>query len=1113
MDVSDWLRKLGLEQYAAAFRENAVTADILPSLTPEDLKEIGIVPVGHRRRLLEAVVALRAASGADRDVNKTPEENSYPFRSTAERRHLTVMFCDLVGSTELSSRLDPEDLGTVIRTYQARVRETMTRFGGFIARYVGDGVLIYFGWPTAEETDAERAVRAALAVVSAVNDTPLENQELQVRIGIATGLVVVGEPIGVGDARQQTAIGETPNRAARLQGLAGPNGVVIDATTRQQVGGLFECRDLGAVALKGLSARVQAWSVQGESVVESRFDALRAIQLAPLIGRTGEIDVLLRCWQQARAGAGQVVLLSGEAGIGKSRLAATLEDRLRSEPHITRRYLCSPHHQETLLRPVIGQVARDAGFKPEDDATAKLRKLEAFLPPPSASAEEFALIADLLSLPIPAEAKLTTLTPQRNKERTFAVILRQLERLAENPVLAIFEDLHWADPTTLELLARIVDQIEHMRLLLVITSRHDVQPEWINRPVVFVQPLRRLDRRQANALIDGVAGSSYLSEALRDQIIVHSDGVPLYVEELTKAVLECGGKGVDSDDALRGPRPPVVVPDSLHASLMARLDRLPAAKQVAQMGAVIGREFSFELFQSVFALAEDKLLGSLQALVGAGLILEQGQPPKSIYSFRHALVQDAAYSSLLRDRRRTLHHQVAIGLERNEGGLATTEPELLAYHFAESGIADRAIDYHLKAAERAMSRCALAEMVSHLHRGLGLLNSLPDSRETHQRELALQVALGRGLIDQVGSASDRGHAAFVRARELCVELGDTGPLLSVLYGLQVYHFTHAEPEVVILYAQEILALGKRTGSRTTTLLGERVAGSAYLLLGRIAEARAAYEHLLALYEADEDTDLASETARDPFVAGCSFLAICLTLMGFPAQGEATSRRGLSHAEHLQHAISVVFSLRRGCVEAMLRRDFKQVKTLSARLLEISTDHKTFLGGPEGRLFHSWALLHEDDDAALRSQLQCSLDQLDETRTWALLPFLMSATAELHGARGDRAAARMLLGRAKELVSLAGERWCQPEILRLEAAFISEDAAEKTDLLRRSLALALEQDSNLWRLRSAIDLAELLRDQHRPDDAHDLLAPIYGWFSEGLDSPDLLCAKRLLDTLG
>jgi tetratricopeptide (TPR) repeat protein len=385
-------------------------------------------------------------------------------------------------------------------------------------------------------------------------------------------------------------------------------------------------------------------------------------------------------------------------------------------------------------------------------------------------------------------------------------------------------------------------------------------------------------------------------------------------------------------------------------------------------------------------------------------------------------------------------------------------------------------------------------------------------RETHRLELALQVALGRGLIDQAGSASDQGHTAFVRARELCLQLGDTDQLLSVLYGLQVYHFSHSEPEVVIDYAQEMLELGHRTGRREAILSGERVAGSAYLLLGRLNEARTAYEHLLTLYEKDKDGALASETGRDPFVAGCSFLAICLTLMGDPEQGQATLRRGLSHAEHLQHAISIVFALRRGCVEAMLRRDVERVRVLSARLLEISTDYETFLGGPEGHLFQSWALLHERDDEALQQRMRRSLDQLDETRTWALLPFLMAAAAELRGVRGDRTAARELLVRAKELGDSTGEHWCQPEIMRLEAALLCESTAEKLDLLHRALHLSRGQGSRLWQLRIAMYLAEINRCQGRQDEGYRLLVPIHARYGRGVDTPDLQRATRLLEML-
>jgi class 3 adenylate cyclase/tetratricopeptide (TPR) repeat protein len=1041
--------------------------------------------------------------------------NEVAAAPAGERRQLTVMFCDMVGSTAIGIRLDPEDLHDVVAAYHRCVTEHVARYGGFIARYMGDGVLAYFGYPVANEDDAERAVRAGLAVAEAVaslNTVAGPPSTLRARIGIATGLVIVGHLIGTGASLEQAVVGDAPNLAAHLQALAEPGTVAIADSTQRLTGGLFDYRDIGIREMKGYPTPIRTWVVLRESSIDSRFEALRAGGRQPLFGRDEQLALLLRRWDQVRQGEGRVVVLSGEAGIGKSRLAAALEDHLRSQDHTRLRYLCSPHYRDSALRPVITQIARVAGFEREDDAGAKLTKLEALLPS-AVSQDDFALLADLLSLPVPVDARLAELTPQRRKERTFGAILRQFEILAhDKPVLAIFEDLHWADATTLELLARIVEQIEGMRLLLVVTSRPDLQPDWVDRPEVSVQLLGRLDRRQATSLIDGVTGGPRLPETVREQIIAHADGVPLFVEELTKTVLESSTIHSEDDRPVIELRPTVVVPSSLHASLMARLDRLAGVKDVAQMGSVIGREFSFQLFQSVFALPGERLSGSLRALVAADLIVEHGRPPNAVYSFRHALVQDAAYSSLLRDRRRALHLQVATGLERDEGDLATTEPELLAYHFAEAGVADRAIDYHLKAAEHAMARCALAEMVSHLRRGLGLLNRLPGSTETRRRELLLQVALGRGLIDEVGSASELGHAAFVRARELCLKLDDTELLRPVLYGLQVYHFAHAEPAAVIGYAREILELGQRTGNRQTIILGERVAGSAYLLLGRLAEARAAYEHLLALYEADKDADLASETARDPFVAGCSFLAICLTVMGCPTQGALTSRQGLSHAEHLRHAISVVFSLRRGCIEAMLRRDVELVKTMSARLLEVSTDYETFLGGPEGQFFQSWALLHEHDEPALRDRMQRSLDQLDETSTRALLPFMMAASAELLGTLNDRVAARAMLARAAELVRLTGERWCQPEIMRLEAALHREDPADKADMLRRSLELSREQSSNLWQLRSAVDLAELLRDQGRRDAARELLAPIHGWFTEGFETPDLQAARRLLETL-
>ena len=1019
------------------------------------------------------------------------------------------MFCDMVGSTALGARLDPEDLREVIAAYRGSVSGLISRFGGFIARYMGDGVLVYFGFPAANEDDAERAVRAGLAVTQAVaqlNTIAGPPGTLGTRVGIATGLVVVGDLIGAGLSQEQTVVGDTPNLANRMQTLAEPGAVAIADSTRRLVGGLFEYEEISTENLKGYSTQVRAWNVLREARIESRFEALRDDRRGPILGREEELTLLLRRWDQARQGAGRTVLLSGEAGIGKSRLTAAVEDRLRGETHLLLRYLCTPHSSDSVLHPVIAQLARAARFEPAASTASRLARLRNLLTHARAPAEDFAILSDLMGLPVDPDAGLAALTPAQRKDRTFAALFHHLDFLtAGQPLLIIVEDIHWADPTTLDLLERVVDRIESRRVMLLVTSRPGPPPNWVDRPAVSVHLLNRLDRRQARDLIDGVVAGRVLPEQVRDQIIAHADGIPLFVEELTKTMLE-SGPAVTSGGSVM-PHSPVVVPSSLQASLMARLDRLADVKEVAQMGAVIGREFSFQTFQSVFQLPTGRLEAGLKALVEADLFVGRGQPPNAVYSFRHALVQDAAYSTLLRDRRRTLHAQVANALSRDRG--SGEEPELLAYHFTEAGIPDRAIDYHTKAARTAMARSAVAEMVSHLRRGLGLLRDLPDTRENQQRELALQIALGRGLIDSISSASDEAHTAFKRARELCLALGETTELLPILYGLQVYHFTRGEPDTVIGYAREILGLGARTGNRQALMLGERVAGSAYFMTGQLAEARSAYDNLLLLYDPDVDGGMVSGTARDPMVAGCMFQSIVMTVMGYPDQALETAETGLRHAEDLLHAISVVFGLRRACIQHMLLRDIPRTHRRASQLLTLSASYETFKGEPEGALFENWASLHAGDDPLAYRRLQGAMHQLDSTRNWAFLPYLMGAAAEVSLHRGDHAGATALIRRAEELMALAAERWCEAELLRLRARIILTSPAEKIAVLGESIALARRQDAKLWELRAATDLAEIWHQQGLLQDAEAVLRPVHDWFTEGLDLPDLLAARSLL----
>src|SRR5262252_5509285 len=656
MDIAAWLDGLGLGQYEQAFRDNEIDERVLPSLTAEDLKDLGVKLVGHRRRLLDAIAALGTSASA---VPATTGTADSALRSDAERRQLTVMFCDLVGSTPMSSRLDPEDLRDVIAAYHHAVAKVVAASDGFVSRYMGDGVLVYFGHPQAHEDDAERAVRAGLGAVDAVRRLDVQGVKLQTRVGIATGLVVVGDLIGSGAAQEQSVVGETPNLAARLQAIAGPDEIVIPENTRRLVGNLFEYESLGDVEVKGLAAPVRAFRVLRESGIGSRFEALRTGE-TPLIGRDEELELLGRRWAQAKAGRGQVVLISAEPGIGKSRLAEAFRASLESEPRTRLRYFCAPHHQDSALFPFIAQLERAAGFQRDDTPCARLDKLEALVAANTLEDGDVPLLAEMLSVPLDGRYPALDLTPQRKKEKTFGALLRQLAGSAHRqPVLMIVEDLHWADPTSRELLDLAVEQTERLPVLLIATFRPEFQPPWIGQPQVTMLALNRLDRRDRTALVAQIAGGKALPDEVIGQIADRTDGVPLFIEELTKSVLESGllQEEVDRyvvDRAL----PPLAIPTTLQDSLMARLDHLAAVRLVAQIGAAIGREFSYALLRAVSRLSERELEAALARLVASGLVFQRGAPPDAVYSFKHALVQDAAHGSLLRSTRQQLHAQI-----------------------------------------------------------------------------------------------------------------------------------------------------------------------------------------------------------------------------------------------------------------------------------------------------------------------------------------------------------------------------------------------------------------------------------------------------------------------
>jgi class 3 adenylate cyclase len=664
MDVAAWLRGLGLERYEAAFRDNQIDWAVLPELTSEDLREIGVVPIGHRRKLLASIAGLGATGTA---------------ASEAERRQLTVMFCDLVGSTELSARLDPEDLREVITAYHSAVAEVITSFDGFVAKYMGDGVLAYFGYPRAHEDDAEHAVRAGLGVTHAVGRLDIESVKLQARVGIATGLVVVGDLIGAGSAQEQSVVGETPNLAARLQALAEPDAVVIAAGTRRLVGDLFEFRDLGAVEVKGIVEPVPAWQVLRPSAVASRFEALRGSGLTRLVGRDEEIELLLRRWESAKTGEGQVVLVSGEPGLGKSRIAVALRERIQDSPHFRQHYFCSPYRQDSALYPFIEQIERAAGFARTDPSATKLEKLEALLARASLPDGDAAFLADLVSLPGSERYPLPNLSPQRKKERTLEALIRRLEGLAyRQPVVKIVEDAHWIDPTSREFLDLTVERVRSLPVLLIVTFRPEFQPTWSGEPHVTMLVLNRLNRRARSALVEQIAGGKELPDEVVAQIVERTDGVPLFIEELTKSVLESDLlREEEGRYVLDGSLPPLAIPTSLHGSLMARLDRLASVRHVAQIGAAFGRWFRYSSLHAVAGLTEEELQASLVRLVASELVFQSGSPPDAIYTFKHALVQEAAYSSLLRNTRQQLHGRIAQALETRFPELIDSQPGCL----------------------------------------------------------------------------------------------------------------------------------------------------------------------------------------------------------------------------------------------------------------------------------------------------------------------------------------------------------------------------------------------------------------------------------------------------
>jgi class 3 adenylate cyclase/tetratricopeptide (TPR) repeat protein len=1099
--VAEWLQKLGLDQYVQRFVENDINFAILPHLTDQDLRELGVKSLGHRRQLLLAIAEI---SDVQKDTASPPSTPIAPHE-TAERRQVTVMFSDLVGSTALSTRMDPEDLREVISAYQKCVAETVLRFGGFVAKYMGDGVLIYFGYPQAHEDDAERAVRAALELVVAVGALKTHTP-LQTRVGIATGLVVVGDLIGSGASQEQAIVGETPNLAARLQGVAEPDAVVIAESTRRLLGSLFELHDVGAQELKGISGPIRAWAILRPASVESRFDALHASGLTELVGRDEELELLMRRWSKTKSGEGQVVLLSGEPGIGKSRLTAALMERLEAEPHTRLRYFCSPQHTDSALYPIISQIERAAGFAREDTAEQKLDKLDALLAKSLTPRQDAAQFAEMLSLPNEGRYPTLELTPQQKRQKTLETQIAQLEALSrKNPVLMIFEDIHWIDPTTLEALGKTVDRMRTIPVLLIITHRPEFQPPWIGRSYVAALNINRLGEREIVALIDYVAGNNSLPVSIRQDIVNRTDGIPLFVEEMTKAVLEVGP---EEDERAS---PPLAVPASLHASLMARLDRLGPAKKVAQVGAAVGREFSHALLAAVAPEDDTKLQSSLERLVSAGLLLRQGQLQGS-YLFKHALIRDIAYGSLLRADRQRLHALIAQILEKQS---EQTAPEILAHHFYEAGLPDKAVSYWAEAGQIANLRQAYVEAISHLTKGLGLLEQLPHGRERNLRELYLRSAFGIAYIATKGYSAPETVASYKRAAELLGATDDTRLRLAIQSGLFVAYYNLAQFDNALKLAQEILRQGERDGADAVICVAHRLVAATYNGIGAAEKAKHHAVRGWELYRPESHGLAVLRLFHDTGVGSKSHWAFALCQLGFHDRARRVGAEALSLAAELRHTNSQAFAtFYAGLIISFIGREPSTLSEYAASLRAIGHQHGMPQWAAWGRAFGAVSAVASGFSSLALNEITEAIGDCEAIQCHVFRPTHLTIAALAELAVGKVEQAVVTTARALEIAEHTGEHWLSAETWRVRGDALTaldrmEDAEE---CFQRALGTARSQSARCFEVRMATSLARLWRDQGKVQQARELLAPVYGWFTEGFDTRDLKEAKALLEML-
>jgi len=1043
----------------------------------------------------------------------------------AERRQLTVMFCDLADSTKLSGQLDPEDLRDVIRAYQATCVAAIQRFDGYVAQYLGDGLLVYFGYPQAHEDDAQRAVRTGLDLLEAMGTlntrlTQDKGLHLAVRVGIHTGMVVVGE-MGSGDRHEHLALGGTPNMAARLQGLAAPDTVVISDASFRLVQGYFTCQAFGTQVLKGVDTPVQVYQVLAESAAQSRLDVAEATGLTPLVGREAEVTLLRERWAQSQEGLGHLVVLSGEAGIGKSRLVRVLTEQVGAVGALTLTLRCSPYHLNSAFYPVIDHLQRLLHWHREASPAARLATLEQALRTAGLPLEDTVpLLATLLTLPVPERYPPLSLSPQRQKQKTQeALVAWLLAETAQHPVLAVWEDLHWADPSTLELLGLLLDQVPTARLLLVLTARPEFRPPWGLRAHMTQLTLTRLRRQQVEEMVLRVTGGKPLPAEVLAQVVAKTDGIPLFVEELTKTILEAGlMHEAVGGYVLTGPLPPLAIPATLQDALMARLDRLAMGKAVAQLGAVLGREFAYELLHAVAPLDEGPLQQALAQLVEAELLYQRGVPPQATYRFKHALIQDAAYQSLLRSTRQQYHREIAQVLEARFPEARETQPELLAYHYTEAGCLSQAVFYWQRAGQQTLQRSANLEAISHLTKGREVLQTLPDTPERRQQELDMLTMLGPAFIATKGTSAPEVEHVYVRAHELCQQVAETPQIFPILRGLAWVYLGRGALCPAQELGEQFLSLAQRTQERAFVMEAHRTLGEILFWRGEFTAARAHLEDGVALYHPQQHGVHAFLYGRDPGIDLRGFMAMSLWFLGYPDQAVASIQEALRLTSELAHPYSLAVALNETAWLHQCRRERVLTHERAAAVLTLAIEHGLAQRWASSTILLGWTLTEQGHLEEGIAQMRQGLTAWQATggRIWR--PYFLALLAEACAKAGQVEEGLTGLVEALAAVENTGECFYEAELYRLKGECLRRQVAnppfpqEAEASFQQALATAQRQHAKSLELRAAMSLSRLWQQQGRRTDAYDLLAPIYSWFTEGFDTADLQEAKALLEAL-